>query len=135
MADYVFDACALIALADDEEGADLLEDYLASEDSVCYVHSLNFCEVYYHAHRLGSEKEAKDLIEEFLGLGFVERNDLDKEFWQHAGDLKSVHKKVSLADCAAIALALRLDAVLVSSDHHELDALAERGICRIEFFR
>ncbi len=46
MPNYVFDACALIALADDEAGADVLESYLVGRDNVCFVHSLNFCEVY-----------------------------------------------------------------------------------------
>jgi|CXWL01.1.fsa_nt_gi uncharacterized protein with PIN domain len=49
MASLVFDACALIAFAYDEDGADLLETYLASEENTCFVHSLNFCEFYYQA--------------------------------------------------------------------------------------
>ena len=135
MTPYIFDACALIALADDEEGADILETYLADEENECYVHALNFCEVYYHAHRRGTETEAKELIEEFLELGLIERNDLDKVFWQEVGNLKAIHKKVSLADCCSIALAKKLDATLVTSDHHELDILAEQGVCKIYFFR
>lgn len=135
MTPYIFDACALIALADDEEGADILENYLADEENECYVHALNFCEVFYHAHRRGTETEAKELIEEFLELGLIERNDLDKAFWQEVGNLKAIHKKVSLADCCAIALAKKLDATLITSDHHELDVLAKQGVCKIYFFR
>ncbi len=132
---YIFDACALIALADDEEGADILENYLADEDSECYVHSLNLCEVYYHAYRRGTEEEAENLTREFLEIGLIERNDLDTAFWQEAGKLKAIHKKVSLADCCAIALAKRLDATLITSDHHELDDLAKQSVCKISFFR
>ena len=135
MTPYIFDACALIALADDEEGADILENYLADEENECYVHALNFCEVYYHARRRGTETEAKELIEEFLELGLIERNDLDKIFWQEVGTLKAIHKKVSLADCCAIALAKKLDATLITSDHHELDVLAKQGVCKIYFFK
>jgi len=132
---YIFDACSLIALADDEEGAETIENYLADKDNECYVHSLNLCEVYYHARRRGTEAEAKDLISELLELGFIERNDLDTAFWQAVGNLKAIHKKVSLADCCAIALAKKLNATLITSDHHELDNLAKQGVCKISFFR
>lgn len=135
MNSYIFDACALIALADDEEGADILENILSNEDSECYVHSINLCEVYYHAHRKSSEKQAKILIEEFLELGLVERNDLDTAFWQQVGNIKAVNKKVSLADCCAISLTNKLNATLLTSDHHELDELAKKGIYKIFFFR
>lgn len=60
---------------------------------------------------------------------------MDVEFWEAVGDLKAVHRKVSLADCCAIVLANRLNAELVTSDHHEMDTLADQGVCRILFFR
>jgi len=135
MASLVFDACALIAFAYDEEGADLLEKYLADDENTCFVHSLNFCEFYYHAYRRSSKSQATKMVREFLDLGLILRDDIDIEFWQEAGALKAAHKKVSLADCFAIALAKRLDAELVTSDHHELDALADLGVCKISFFR
>ncbi len=135
MASYIFDACALIALADDEEGADILEDILVNEDNECYVHSINLCEVYYHAHRNSSEKQAKALVEEFLDIGLKEQNDFDTAFWQEVGNLKAIHKKISLADCCAIALARRKDAKLLTSDHREFDELAKKGVCKISFFR
>ena len=60
---------------------------------------------------------------------------MDIDFWQEAGELKAIHKRVSLADCCAITLAKRLDAELVTSDHHELDTLTDLGVCKITFFR
>lgn len=131
----VFDACSLIALADNEEGADVIENYLADENNLCCVHSMNLCEVYYHARRKGTEAEAKEFINELLDIGFVERNDLDMQFWLKVGNLKAIHKKVSLADCFAIALANKLDAELITSDHHEMEILAQKGVCKISFFR
>ena len=135
MASLVFDACALIALSEKEKGADVLASFLANEENTCFVHSINLCEVYYKAYREKSKHEAIELIEGFLNLGVVLRDDMDIEFWQEAGELKAIHKRVSLADCCAIALAKRLDAELVTSDHHELDALADLGVCKILFFR
>jgi len=135
MALLIFDACALIALGKREEGAELIASLLEDTENSCYVHSINLCEVYYQVYRDKSKQEAIDVIDGLLELGVILRDDLDIEFWQEAGELKAVHKRVSLADCCAIALANRLDAELVTSDHHELDELAEKGVCNIVFFR
>ena len=135
MAALVFDACALIALANREEGADKLASFLIEAENVCFVHSINLCEVYYQAYRDTSKKEASLLIDGLLKLGVLLRDDLDTDFWMEVGELKAIHKRVSLADCCAIALTKRLDAELVTSDHHELDALSELGVCKINFFR
>jgi predicted nucleic acid-binding protein len=135
VAALVFDACALIAFASDEEGADLLETYMADDENSCFVHSLNLCEFYYQVYRHSSKSEASRIAAEFLDLGLLLRDDMDFEFLQDAGELKAIHKRVSLADCCAIALARRLDAELVTSDHHELDSLADQGVCKITFFR
>lgn len=80
MASLVFDACALIAFAYDEDGADLLETYLASEQDTCFVHSLNFCEFYYQAYRRSSKQDAGRMVEEFLETGMVLRNDWTLSF-------------------------------------------------------
>ncbi len=135
MALLIFDACALIALSEKEEGAEMIASFLADGENTCFVHSINLCEVYYQMYREKSKSDAIAIIQGFLDLGIFLRDDMDMEFLQHAGELKAVHKKVSLADCFAIALAKRLEAELVTSDHHELDALAQQGVCRISFFR
>jgi len=72
---------------------------------------------------------------ELRSLGIVERNDLETEFWTEAAKLKAVHRKISLADCFAIALTKRVDGMLLTSDHHELDSLAKLGVCPITFIR
>jgi predicted nucleic acid-binding protein len=47
----------------------------------------------------------------------------------------AVHRKVSLADCCAIALTNRVGGTLLTSDHHELDPIASLGVCSITFIR
>ena len=128
MASIVLDACALIALAKKEEGSAIVASFLENEENSCFAHSVNLCEVYYKAYRDTSKQEAIALVEGFLDLGVILRDDMDTEFWQDAGELKAVHKRVSLADCCAIALANRLNAELVTSDHHELDDRAEQNM-------
>ncbi|MBS1786140.1 MAG: PIN domain-containing protein [Acidobacteria bacterium] len=132
---YVLDSSAMIALANDETGADVIESLLADPQNKCYAHVINLCEVFYDAIRRSNEAQAVNLISELRSLGVIENRDLVTAFWQQAGRLKALHRRVSLADCFALALTLRLDSELVTSDHHELDALAAAGVCPIKFFR
>ena len=82
MAFLIFDACALIALSEKEEGANLLASFLADDENTRFVHSINLCEVYYRAYRNNSKQNAIAMIEEFLKLGVILRDDMDIEFWQ-----------------------------------------------------
>lgn len=132
---YVLDSSAMIALANDETGADVIERLLADPQNNCYAHVINLCEVFYDAIRRSNEAQAVNLISDLRSLGVIENRDLVAAFWQQAGRLKALHRRVSLADCFALALTLRLGGELVTSDHHELDALAGAGVCPIKFFR
>jgi predicted nucleic acid-binding protein len=60
---------------------------------------------------------------------------LATELWQKAAQIKADWRKVSLADCFALALAIREKGTLVTSDHHELDPLAKAGLCEFRFIR
>lgn len=132
---YVMDSSAMIAFLRNEAGAVAVASILADSQSKCYAHALNLCEVFYDFARKGGEAAAQSAITELLNVGVIERRDLNVIFWQQAGRLKAVHRRVSLADCCALALTLRLGGELVTSDHHELDPLAVAGICPIKFFR
>jgi predicted nucleic acid-binding protein len=70
-----------------------------------------------------------------LGLGIEDRIDVDSEFWRDVGGLKAVHRRVSLADCYALALARRLGARLVTADRHEFEPILSADISQIEFIR
>jgi PIN domain nuclease of toxin-antitoxin system len=128
----VIDACALIAFLRDEPGAEAVQNLLSRR---CYVHALNLCEVYYDFWRAANRQAAESAITDLISLGIEERNDMDSEFWREVARLKAVHRRVSLADCCALALAKRLGASLVSADRHEFEPLLAAGICRIELIR
>ncbi len=132
---YILDSSAMIAYLRNEAGANVVERLLTDSKNICYAHAINLCEAFYDFARSSDEASAQQAITELLDLGVVERRDLDVPFWQQAGMLKAVHRRVSLADCCAIALTLKLGGELVTSDHHELDALAAAGVCPIKFFR
>jgi PIN domain nuclease of toxin-antitoxin system len=129
----VIDASALIAFLRDEPGADVVEDALSAQK--CYAHALNLCEVYYDFLRASNQDAAEAAISDLLDLGIEDRTDMDSEFWRDVGGLKAVYRRVSLADCCALALARRLGARLVTADRHEFEPILTAGISQIEFIR
>jgi PIN domain nuclease of toxin-antitoxin system len=132
---YVLDACAMVAYLNGEPGGDAVEKALLEQDSECLAHAINLCEVYYLFYRAGGEAASAKALNDLSDVGVGERNDFDSTFWQQAGVLKAVHRKVSLADCCAITLTQLVGGTLLTSDHHELDPLAALGICSISFIR
>lgn len=131
---YVFDACALIALLQLEPGAKEVAALLESRRR-SIIHVINLCEVYYDFVRRGSIEAAHSLEAVLGGIGLEIDSGLPSSLWQRAGDLKARLRRISLADCFAMALTLQENGVLVTSDHRELDPVAEAGICPIHFFR
>ncbi|MFL6230026.1 MAG: PIN domain-containing protein [Pyrinomonadaceae bacterium] len=132
---YVLDACAMIAYLRGEPGAEVVEQSLLDATSQCMAHAINLCEVYYNFHRASGESAAKNAVADLVTLGVVERDDLSQTFWMAVGEMKAVWKKISLADCCAVVLTNRVGGTLLTSDHHELDALAADGVCPISFIR
>ena len=132
---YVFDACALIALLDNEPGVKVVEELLEDERNRCVAHVLNICEVYYHVYRRAGEERAAGLKGLLESYGFEIADSLVPALWETAGRLKAEWRRISLADCFALALAVQKKGTLVTSDHHELDPIAETGICPFRFIR
>jgi uncharacterized protein with PIN domain len=132
---YVFDACAVIALLQAEEGAPAVVDLLQGENHRCVVHAINVCEVYYDLYRRDGGEIADGVKEVLEGYGFEVVEEVPPTLWKAAGRLKGAWKRVSLADCFALALAMEESGMLVTSDHHELDPLARENVCPIRFIR
>ena len=63
----------------------------------------------------------------------MERDDFDREFWEKAGRLKATQRRVSLADCFGLTLAVRPGGEFLTTDHHELDSIASMGSYPITF--
>src|SRR5690242_17643164 len=119
----VLDASAMIAFLRAEPGAEAVVDQMRNPECNVLAHALNLCEVYYDFARASGEAVAADAVNDILALGITERNDMQGAFWRAMGRLKSTHKRVSLADCAAIALAVEMNAILLTADRHELGPL------------
>ena len=131
----VLDASAMTAFLEREPGGEIVRDLLADPARTCYAHAWNLCEVFYDFHRSGGETAAQDAMRQLFEATVKPRADLDTEFWQAVGRLKSIHRRVSLADCCCIALAQRLGGELMTSDRHELGPLEPLGLCPMRFIR
>jgi len=131
---YVLDACAMIAYLNNEPGADVVEAALVDPANQCLAHAINLCEVFYQFHRAGGAQAAADAISDLRQMNVIERGDLDEGFWTEAGKLKAQYR-ASIADFCAITLTNRVGGTLLTSDHHELDAIAAAGVCSITFIR
>ena len=122
------DACALIALIQQEDGADIVENILVEAmDGLCVVsmHRLNLLEVYYGYLRTDGKEVADKHISMIENSCINISETITKKIMVDAGLLKTSYN-LSLADTIALALAKSEQAVLVTSDHHELDAV-EKG--------
>jgi predicted nucleic acid-binding protein len=123
----------MIAYLRNEVGAEVIESYLAGDEE-CMAHVVNLCEVYYDVIRDEDEAAARLAVQTLKGDGLVVRKDTAEPFWREVGRYKAANR-VSLADCFAITLANRNNARVATTDHHEFDPIADRGICTVEFIR
>ncbi|MFP5284556.1 MAG: PIN domain-containing protein [Thermoanaerobaculia bacterium] len=131
---YVFDACAVIALLQKEPGAEQAAALLSEQGHRCLLHSIQLCEIFYDQIRRGVGADGGSLEAVLAAAGFEIRTET-RDLWPTAGRLKAGLRRVSLADCFAMALALQEGGALVSTDHHELDPVQEAGVCPIHFIR
>ena len=132
---YIIDASAMIAYLRGEPGGQLVRDVLGNTANQCFAHAINLCEVYYEFHRAEGEAVAGEAMRDLQAAGIARREDIAPSFCQAAGTLKAVRRRISLADCFAVALAKTLSGTLLTSDHHEFDPLVASGDCAIAFIR
>lgn len=132
---YILDASAMIAWLRGEQGADVVDSILLDPSHRCLAHSINLCEVYYDAYRHGGQSIAQSTLRDLESAGIVAREEMSPAFWQAAGALKAMRRRISLADCFAVTLARLEGATFLTSDHHEFDAFAAEGHYQITFIR
>jgi PIN domain nuclease of toxin-antitoxin system len=135
MSALILDACALIAFLADEPGSEYIASTLIDTQLTHYIHVINVCEVYYDMLRRAGREQAEQMLALIAQLGIVKRADLDPDFWKQVAHYKAHLKRISLADCFALSLTLRLEGTLLTSDHHEFDPVAAQGLCPIRFIR
>jgi predicted nucleic acid-binding protein len=83
----------------------------------------------------GGPDAAIEVLADLRRLGVVENTRMNADFWQDAAILKSVHRRISIADCFAVALTWQPGATLIASDRREFEPLTEKRVCSVRFIR
>jgi len=134
MKKFVFDACALIALLADEEGADKVEYILRkaeTDDCLIYMNKINILEIYYWVYREESKEKAEKVLEKILSLPIIVIETFEDNVFKEAGRLKATYR-MSLADSIALAEAKIRNAEILTSYHHEFDVVEKKE--KIKFY-
>ncbi|MCL1997444.1 MAG: PIN domain-containing protein [Turicibacter sp.] len=137
MTAYVMDACALLAVSNNEEGAELVDEILTNArngTAEITMHSLNLLEVYYGIYRNVGKEEAANRLADFKRLPMTINPKISDQMLEEAGRLKATYK-VSLADSIALAQAAVLGAKLLTADHHELDIVEQKEPIKFQWVR
>ena len=136
-AHYCFDACALLAFLNDEEGADKIEDLLnksVANDISVSMSIVNLLEVYYGELRDKGEEISKIVLDMVRHYSIKVVNTVSEQAFHEAARLKAKYK-MSLADCIGLATAKELSGQFVTSDYKEIEAVAESEPSAIFWFR
>ena len=125
----------MVALLQREPGAEVVAEALKAPQNRCLIHAINVCEVYYDLYRRSGEEDASALEEILVDLGIELVETIPSALWRTAGKLKAEWRRISLADCLALALAILENGTVLTSDHHELDPIAQAAVCPLQFIR
>jgi predicted nucleic acid-binding protein len=127
---YILDACALLALFDDEEGADIVDNLLEqakNNEITLSMNAANLIEVYYDRIRVAGTEKADAIIQNIYDtypITIIET--LNPAIVREAAYLKAIGK-MSFADTILIATASYIDATVVTCDHTELEPVERQG--------
>ena len=129
-ATHCLDACAVIAYLRQEPGAEVLQELIEQPTTFLAMHVCNLGEVYYDFFRADGLTIAQTAWTNTLAPPLELRRNTDDVFIQRVGIIK-VDERVSFA----LALAERLHVPLVTTDHHEFDAVERKGRFRFLWLR
>ena len=137
MSRYILDACALIAVLNKEDGAEVVRDLIdrANDNSVSIsMNVVNLLEVYYGIRRELGQELADKVLSSVRSNSIEIIETITEDIFIEAGRLKSTYR-ISLADSLALAEASLSGAMLITSDHHEFDVIEEAENINFNWFR
>jgi predicted nucleic acid-binding protein len=130
----VLDACSLIAYFNVKPGAEIVAGILL-EVPLVEIPAINVLEIAYDSiRRTGENSAAGAILEAVRQLPISIRWEMDGEILESAARFKA-RFRIAIADAIALAVVNSRNAPLVSSDHHEFDALETAGQSRFIWIR
>ena len=137
MNSYILDACALIALLQDEVGADKVAVAMNAAykgEATITMNKLNLLEVYYDSYRSRGKEQADMMVSELKKRPVNINSEISDEVFKEAGRLKATYK-ISLADAVALAEASVSGGILLTADHHEFDVIEKQEKIPFQWIR
>lgn len=134
---YILDACAILTLLKNENGADVVDSILVeakNDNCAVSVNKINLLEVYYGFYREDGKEFADRQIRAIRESVIKIIDEISDEVFVEAGRLKATYK-ISVADSIASAQTLVSDGILLTSDHHEFDAVEKMENIRFGWIR
>jgi predicted nucleic acid-binding protein len=126
--DYVLDACAVIALLNDEGGADTVAGLITRAGvgtDRLFMNGIQALEVYYDRIYIKGREYADTVLESLYASPIIILSDVSRDIIQEAGRFKTSYS-LSLGDTFAAASAKKLSATLITRDK-EMKAPEETG--------
>ena len=124
----IFDACALLSYLHDEPGSDIVDGLFkeaADGKTAIYMNIVNLIEAHYvNVRNLGTDKAAV-ILGKILAAPIQIVSVISDMVFSESCRLKASYK-CSLADAVGLATAVELSGQFVTSDHHELEAVAKK---------
>ena len=127
---YLLDACAMLALLNNEKGSDIVSGLLDSAklgEITLSMNAANLIEVYYDRIRVHGHKLADTIIRriyEDSPISIIE--DLNPAIVREAAYFKAAGR-MSFADAVLMATARYTGATVVTCDHVELEPIEQQG--------
>jgi predicted nucleic acid-binding protein len=136
-ADYLLDACAVIAFLNREAGAETVADLIQKaedEEIALYMTGIQALEVYYDRIRVKGRDYADTFLQALYASSIKIIDHVSRANIRIAGHFKTRYS-LSLADAIACAAACSLSAVLVTGDRHELEPVEKNEGISFLWFR
>jgi PIN domain nuclease of toxin-antitoxin system len=115
---HILDACALIALLNDEPGADVVQNLIDEAiDGKVSLHMsiINLIEVHYGFYNDFGKEVSDDILNRIYKMPIQFHRTIDAKISSEAARLKGTYE-MSLGDAVGLATAISLNGVFVSSD-------------------
>ncbi len=124
---YVFDSYALLALLEDEPGADLVAGVINKQGANIYLSAINLGEIYYLLLRRSGLEQAENVLD---SIALEDTITVAEASWDRVKSAASVKATggLSYADAFAVALAKELVAPLLTGDPEIIAKAEEIGI-------
>lgn len=121
---FVFDSYAVLALVEDEPGAQVVAEIIANEAAEPYLSAVSLGEVYYIVFRRRGEPAAEEVVQ---GVMQEESLTIAEASWSRVKDAARIKAGggLSYADAFVLGLSLELGAPVVTGDP-EIRAIAGR---------